>query len=87
MKAIGREARFLKPYLLQALTDVPPAHPLAAQAKTIVEAWDGSAFTDAVTSTNLEAGEVIFATWLSLMITNTFGDELGARVGEASQTR
>lgn len=84
VKAIGREARFLKPYLLQALTDVPPAHPLAAQAKTIVENWDGSAFPDAVTSTNLDAGEVIFSTWLSLMITNTFADELGASAGEAS---
>ena len=84
VKAIGREARFLKPHLLAALTDVPPAHPLAAQAKAIVEAWDGNAFADAVTSTNLHSGEVIFSTWLSLMLTNTFGDELGARVGEAS---
>ena len=84
VKAIGREARFLKPYLLQALNDVPPAHPLAPQAKSIIEAWDGSAFADAVTSTNLHSGEVIFSTWLSLMLTNTFGDELGSRVGEAS---
>ena len=84
VKAIGREARFLKPYLLAALNDVPPAHPLAAQAKAIVESWDGNAFTDAVTSTNLQSGEVIFATWLSLMLTNTFGDELGTRVNEAS---
>lgn len=84
VKAIGREARFLKPYLLTALTDVPPAHPLAPQAKAIIEAWDGNAFSDAVTSTNLHSGEVIFSTWLSLMLTNTFGDELGARVSEAS---
>ena len=84
VKAIGREARFLKPYLLTALNDVPPAHPLAAQAKAIVQAWDGNAFADAVTSTNLHSGEVIFSTWLSLMLTNTFGDELGARVSEAS---
>ncbi|HEU4766180.1 MAG TPA: penicillin acylase family protein, partial [Pyrinomonadaceae bacterium] len=84
VKAIGREARFLKPYLLLALTDVPAAHPLAPQAKAIVEAWDGSAFTDAVTSTNLESGEVIFSTWLSLMVSTTFGDELGASANEAS---
>ena len=84
VKALGREARFLKPHLLTALSDVPPAHPLAAQAKSIVEAWDGNAFSDAVTSTSLHSGEVIFSTWLSLMLTNTFGDELGARVGEAS---
>ena len=84
VKAIGREARFLKPYLLLALTDVPASHPLAPQAKSIIEAWDGNAFSDAVTSTSLHSGEVIFSTWLSLMLTNTFGDELGARVGEAS---
>jgi penicillin amidase len=84
VKSIGRESRFLKPYLLAGLTAVPPAHPLGAQAKAIVGAWDGSAFTDAITSTNLQAGEVIFSTWLSLMITNTFGDELGGRVGEAN---
>ena len=84
VKALGREARFLKPYLLLALNDVPAAHPLAAQAKAIVEAWDGNAFPDPVTSTTLYSGEVIFSTWLSLMLTNTFGDELGSRVGEAS---
>ncbi|HEX6624997.1 MAG TPA: penicillin acylase family protein, partial [Pyrinomonadaceae bacterium] len=84
VKGNGREARFLKPHLLAALNDVPPAHPLAAQAKAIVEAWDGNAFTDAVTSTSLQSGEVIFSTWLSLMITNSFGDELGSRVNEAS---
>lgn len=84
VKGNGREARFLKPYLLAALSDVPPAHPLGAQAKAVVEAWDGNAFTDAVTSTNLQAGEVIFSTWLSLMLTNTFGDELGSKTGEAS---
>jgi penicillin amidase len=84
VKANGREARFLKPHLLAALNDVPPSHPLAPQAKTIVEAWDGNAFTDAVSSTNLQAGEVIFTTWLNLMISNTFGDELGSKVNEAS---
>lgn len=83
VKSIGRESRFLKPYLLDGLTAVPPAHPLGAQAKGIIEAWDGNAFTDAVTSTNLQAGEVIFTTWLSRMIANTFSDELGSRVNEA----
>ena len=84
VKALGREARFLKPYLLMALNDVPSAHPLAAQSKALLEAWDGNAFADAVSSTTLHSGEVIFSTWLSLMVTSTFGDELGSRVGEAS---
>ncbi|HZB45821.1 MAG TPA: penicillin acylase family protein, partial [Pyrinomonadaceae bacterium] len=84
VKGLGREARFLKPHLLAALDAVPPAHPLAAQARAVVEAWDGNAFADAVTSTTLNAGEVIFATWLSRTIQNTFADELGAQLGEAS---
>jgi penicillin G amidase len=84
VKAIGREARFLKPYLLAALADVPSAHPLAGQAKSIIETWDGNAFSHAVTSTTLHSGEVIFSTWLSLMLTNTFADELGVRASEAS---
>src|SRR5215216_1468175 len=84
VKGNGRESRFLKPYLLAALAAVPPSHPLANQAKAIIEAWDGNAFTDAVASTNLQAGEVIFSLWLSRMITNTFGDELGSRTSEAS---
>jgi len=79
----GREARFLKPYLLAALDAVPPSHPLALQARAVLEAWDGSAFADAITSTTREPGQVIFSTWLSRMRTNTFGDELGARVSEA----
>ena len=84
VKGNGRESRFLKPYLLAALADVPPTHPLAAQARAVVEAWDGNAFNDAVTSTTLQPGEVIFSTWLSLMLANSFGDELGAKAGEAS---
>ena len=84
VKGNGREARFLKPHLLAALDDVPPAHPLGAQAKAVVEAWDGNAFTDAVNGTSLQSGEVIFSTWLGLMLTNTFGDELGGKTGEAS---
>ena len=84
VKGIGREARFLKPYLLAALDDVPPAHPLAAQARALLEAWDGSAFEDAVTSTNVFPAEVIFSAWLSLTINQTFANELGSRVGEAS---
>lgn len=84
VKGIGREARFLKPYLLAALEAQPPGHPQAEHARQILADWDGSAFADAVTSTSLLSGEVIFSSWLSAMITATFQDELGARVNEAS---
>lgn len=81
---IGREARYLKPYLLASLDSVPPANPLAPQARAVLEVWDGSAFADPVTSTNLEQGEVLFTAWVSKMLTNAFADELGSSVGEAN---
>jgi len=81
----GRRVRFVKPYLLAALDAVPPSHPLASQARAVLEAWDGSALADALISTTLEPGEVIFARWLGVrMRTNTFGDELGANANEAT---
>ncbi len=73
----GRDSRFLKPYLLAALDVVPPSHALASQARAVLEAWDGSDFADAITSTTLEPGQVIFSAWLDRMLTNTFGDEMG----------
>jgi penicillin amidase len=72
----GRESRFLLPYLFDALAALPPTHPLAGEARAILAAWDGSAFADAVTSTTLEAGEVIFSAWLSRALRNAFADEL-----------
>jgi penicillin amidase len=82
-RMIGRMSRYLRPYLLQALDAVPSAHPLAAQAEAVVNAWDGNRYADAVASTTRQAGEVIFSTWLDLMLPATFGDELGADVGRA----
>jgi len=80
----GRESRYLKPYLLAALDAVPPTSPLAAQARGVLERWDGSLFANAITSTTLEPGQVIFAKWLELQLVNTFSDELGAQVSQAS---
>ena len=79
----GRDARYLKPYLLATLDAVPPTNPLAAQAIAILKDWDGSSFTDAVTSTTLEPGYVIFSAWLNGvpgtfagMLATTFGDDI-----------
>jgi penicillin amidase len=80
----GRESRFLLPYLLAALDAVPPAHASAGGARAVLQAWDGSAFANAVASTALEPGEVIFSTWLSRALANTFGDELGTSLPQAS---
>lgn len=80
----GREARFLVPYLLAALDAFPPSHPVAAEARAVLESWDGSMFADPVTSTTMLPGQVIFATWLSRAMFNTFNDELGSLLPETT---
>jgi penicillin amidase len=78
----GRESRYLKPYLLAALDagtmcSNPPASPLRSQAAAVLERWDGSLFADAVTSTTLEPGQVIFDKWLTHMMLDTFAADWG----------
>src|SRR5262249_30139801 len=80
----GREARYLKPYLLAALDVARPSNALASQARAVLRAWDGSIFTEPIGATKREAGEVIFAKWLEVMLAHTFGDELGEQVSQAS---
>jgi len=84
VKGNGRDARYLVPHLLAALDAAPPLHPAAAGARAVLEGWSGDAFTDSVTSMTLEAGEVLFETWLGRARANAFGDELGPDAGEAS---
>src|SRR5262249_27274831 len=64
LNSLGREARFLKPYLFDALKRVPPKHPLATLAQDILKTWDGSVIADALTSELGEPGHVIFTAWL-----------------------
>ena len=80
----GRESRYLKPYLLDALVAFPPTNTFAGQARAVLESWDGSRFADAKSSTKLEAGQVIFDKWLTLMLGKTFGDELGTEITQAT---
>lgn len=84
VSSLGREARFLFDYLADALSAVPPTHPLADRARQVLRDWNGSQFANAITSTTLEPGEVIFSAWLSRMRTNLFSNALGDRVGEGS---
>jgi penicillin amidase len=81
---LGRESRYLLPYLLEGIEAVPPAHPLAAPAVDLLEAWNGNAFQDAVASTRIEPAEVIFGGWLRHMTRRSFLDALGPMVNEAS---
>lgn len=82
----GRESRFFNPYLFGALDAVPPSHHLADQSRAILEGWDGSAFADAVTSTDLQAGEVIFSAWLNRMMHGTFDDILGSHFNDEASS-
>jgi penicillin amidase len=80
----GRQSRFLKPYLLSALDAVPPVHPLAPDARTVLENWDGSAIAEAMTSTSLEPGYVIFKKWLAIVLQDVFSDELKGNISQAN---
>jgi penicillin amidase len=83
IKELGREARFLKPYLLKALDIMGTSNPSGEEARTLLEVWDGSAVADVISSTHFEAAEVIFSAWLEAVITATFADELGTMIDEA----
>jgi penicillin amidase len=76
--SLGRESRYFKPYLLDALAAVPPSDPLADQAIEILKAWDGYQIEDAVMSRSIKVGEVIFSRWLADMIFSAFEPALGA---------
>jgi len=80
----GRDSRYLKPYLLRALDEFPPSNTFGAQARSVLENWDGSLFADAISSTTLEPGQVIFDKWFTLILSRTFGDELGSEAAQAS---
>ena len=75
--SLGRESRYLEPYLLEALAAIPPQHPLAPRAMEILAGWDGNQIEDAVESTSIQTGEVIFSRWLAGMIVSTFEPALG----------
>jgi penicillin amidase len=82
VKELGREARYLRPYLLSALAAVPSSHPLVPQAKTVLEAWNENVVDDALTSTEYDVAYTIFWVWKDKLIYNVFGDELGAHVSD-----
>lgn len=79
-KEIGRDSRYIRPYLLDALAAAPSTHPLAAQAKAMLESWDENVIEDAVTSTQYNVAYTIFWVWKDKLIHNAFGDEMGAHV-------
>ena len=75
---IGRESRYLLPYLLSAARQIPPSDPLAPQALQILADWDGNQIEDVIDSTSIEPGEVIFSRFLTNMKHQAFDPVLGA---------
>lgn len=74
----GLRVEFLRSYIVQAVDEVGGGDAQLLQAKQLLEQWSGYVVEDAITSTLIEPGEVIFRAWLSQMLSNTFLDELGS---------
>ena len=81
VKEIGRDSRYLRPYLLNALTAVPSSHALVPQAKAMLEAWNQNVVDDALTSTQYDVAYTVYWVWKDKLSHNVFRDETGARVG------
>jgi penicillin amidase len=77
---LGRDSRYLRPYLLDALAAAPSSHPLAAQAQALLETWDQNVVDDALTSTQYDVAYTIYWVWKDKLVHNVFGDEFGAAV-------
>ena len=60
------------------LDAVPPQHPLAPAARAVLESWDGYLYADPIASTTFQAGSVIFSSWLSRVLQDTFRDDFGS---------
>jgi len=82
VKELGRDSRYLRPYLLDALAVVPSTHPLVPQATSLLQAWDQNVIDQAVGSTYYTDSYVIYWVWRDKLIHNVFGDELGGHVDE-----
>jgi penicillin amidase len=81
----GLRVEFLRGYISQAVNEVGGGDAQLEQAKQMLEQWSGYVTENAVTSTLIESGEVIFRAWLDRMLQNTFLDELGGSIiGEAN---
>lgn len=79
----GNETRYLRSYLLRAIGRLAPEDAPLLQVAARLAAWDGRLVTDAIEDTLMVPEEQIWSTWLSQMLLNTFGDELGAWWTEA----
>jgi penicillin amidase len=80
VKELGRDSRYVLPYLLNALAAAPSTHPLAPEATALLQSWDQNVVDDAITSTQYDVAYTIYWVWRDKLVHNVFGDEMGAHV-------
>ena len=84
LKLLGNETRYVRAYLLAAIAAEAPDDQRVQEVASRLAAWDGRAVADAVAGTQGLPEEEIWNTWLSRVLLDTFGDELGSSWSEAN---
>jgi penicillin amidase len=87
LQAVGRDSRYILPYLLSALSNVSSSNELVPQATSLLQSWyekDQNIFDDAVTSTTDNVAYIIYWVWRDKFANDVFGDELGGNVKPVS---
>jgi penicillin amidase len=84
LKTLGNETRYLRPYLLDAVAAEAPNDVRLQEVASRLEAWDGRFVSDPEAGTQVCPEEEIWTTWLSCMLADTFGDELGSYWSDAN---
>ena len=78
--ALGRDSRYILPYLLNTLPATQSTDPLVPQAVSLLQGWDQNVVDDAITSTQDDVAYIVYWVWKDKLIHNVFDDELGADV-------
>jgi penicillin amidase len=84
LKTLGDETRHLRPHLLGAIATEAPNDVQLQQVASRLAAWDGRFVSDVVAGTQVRPEEEIWATWLSCVLPDTFGDEFGSYWSKAN---
>jgi penicillin G amidase len=80
VKELGRDSRYILPYLLNALAVVPSTNAMMPEASRLLLGWDQNVIDDALTSTEYNVAYTIYWVWRDKLVHNVFGDELGTHV-------
>lgn len=84
IKLLGNETRYVRSYLLSAIERLAPDDPSLQDVAARLGAWDGHLTGDAIAGATLQPEEVLWNTWLTQALLDTFSDELGSYWNEAN---